>query len=149
MKERTSSVSNFDLWLLIAQIHHLMVLIRQRELSPYHIPPQQLQVLRIIQAIGSRATLAEIAKQAERKVDVISRQAVGMEKDGLIQRIKDTPKSRLLRIELTKKGLDLINICGGSKEIDGILSFLNKEERQQLWSILSKMFIKLKEHASV
>ena len=148
MKEQTSSVSNFDVWLLIAQIHHLMVLIRQRELSPYHIPPQQLQVLRIIHSIGSRATLSEIAKQAERKVDVISRQAVGMEKDGLIKRIKDTPKSRLLRIELTEKGLDMIKISRESKEIDDILSFLTKEERRQIWSILNKMFIRLKEHAA-
>ena len=53
MKKPTSSISNFDLWLLIAELHHAIVLARQRELSPYNIGAQQLQVLRTIQNLGS------------------------------------------------------------------------------------------------
>jgi len=30
------------------------------------------------------------------------------------------PKSRLLKIELTQKGLDIIKICSGTKSIDAI-----------------------------
>jgi len=67
-------------------------MVRQKELSPYHIPPRRLQVLRVIQALGVNATLSNIAKEVERKSDVILRQAVSMEKDGLIRRIQDTPQ---------------------------------------------------------
>ena len=56
------SASNFELFLLMGKINHLTFLARQRELSYYHIPGQQLHVLRIIQELGTKATLSEVAK---------------------------------------------------------------------------------------
>jgi DNA-binding MarR family transcriptional regulator len=85
------SESYFDLWLLIGKVNHLIMLIRQRELNQYHIPVQQTHVLRTINELGENATLAELAKEVEREIHVISRQAVGMEKEGLIKRAKTTP----------------------------------------------------------
>jgi len=67
-----------------------------------------------------------------------------MEKDGLIKRIKDTPKSRLLRIELTDKGLEMLKIGKESKTIDAILSALTEKEKQQVYTNLSKVLAKLK-----
>jgi len=85
------------------KVNHLIMLIRQRELNQYHIPVQQTHVLRTINELGENATLAELAKEVEREIHVISRQAVGMEKEGLIKRAKKSPKSKLLRLELTEK----------------------------------------------
>jgi len=77
------------------------VLVRQRELSKYHIPTRQLYILKLIQELGEQATLSEIAKKVERKIDVISRQTVMMEKDGLIKErepaLKQTFKNRINR----------------------------------------------------
>jgi DNA-binding MarR family transcriptional regulator len=137
-------VSNFELFLLMGKINHLTFLARQRELNHYHIPGQQLHVLRIIQELGPKATLSEVAKNVERKINVISRQTISMEKDGLIKRIKDTPKSRLLRIELTDKGLEMLKIGKESKTIDAILSALTEKEKQQVYTNLSKVLAKLK-----
>ena len=145
MKKTTLQISNFDLWLLIAELHHTIVLARQRELSPYNIGAQQLKVLRTIQNLGPRATLSNIATMVERKIDVISRQTVRLEKDGVIKRIKDKPKSRQLRIELTEKGLEMMNISNGSKYIDMKFAFLTEEERQQVSSILRRMNDSMKE----
>jgi DNA-binding MarR family transcriptional regulator len=145
MEKLTESVSNYELWLLMGKIHHDVVLVRQKELSPYHIPPQQLNVLRTIQYLGEKATLSNIAKELERKPNVISRQAAGMEKDGLLKRTNDTPKSRLLKIELTEKGRDMLNIRDESKIIDAAWSFLNEEDRQKMYSVLYRMSTKLKE----
>ena len=145
MEKIPGTVSNYELWLLMGRIHHDVVLVRQKELSPYHIPPQQLNVLRTIQYLGEKATLASIAKELERKPNVISRQAAGMEKDGLIKRTNDTPKSRLLKIELTEKGRDMLNIRDESKIIDAAWSFLNEEDRQKLYAVLYRMSTKLKE----
>jgi DNA-binding MarR family transcriptional regulator len=72
-----------------------------------------------------------------------------MEKDGLINKIKDTPKSRLLKIELTKKGRDLLKIRNESKVIDTAWSFLTLEERQGVYSVLYQMSTKLKEQAFI
>jgi DNA-binding MarR family transcriptional regulator len=145
MKKQTSSVSSFDLFLLMGQLNHLTVLVRRRELSQYHIPPQQLYIIRIIQELGPKATISEIARVTERKIHVISRQTISMEKDGLIKRIKDTPKSQLLRIELTEKGLDMMKIGFKSKAIDATLSVLTDEERRQVYLSLSKVLAKLKD----
>jgi DNA-binding MarR family transcriptional regulator len=72
-----------------------------------------------------------------------------MEKDGLIKRIKDTPKSRLLRMELTDKGLEMIKIGKDSKTIDTILSVLTEKELQAMYVSLNKILGKLKEGIEV
>jgi DNA-binding MarR family transcriptional regulator len=79
---------------------------------------------------------------------VISRQAIMLEKDGFIQRIKDTPKSRLLKIKLTEKSLELLKVVKQSEGMKAVLSVLSKEERQQLDSLLNQLQIKLNEHTS-
>jgi DNA-binding MarR family transcriptional regulator len=148
MNEKQQPVTNFELWLLLSKVHHYIILIRQRELNPYHIPPQQLQVLRIIQSLGANATLTEIAKEVERKADVVSRLVNRMELDGLIVKSKDRPKSRQLKIEITQKGLELLKISKESKSIDSVFSFLSKEERQHTYSVLEQMLAQLKERSS-
>jgi DNA-binding MarR family transcriptional regulator len=89
-----------------------------------------------------------MAEAMERKTHVISRQSANMEKDGLIKRIQDTPKSRLLRLELTEKGLEMVKLARQSEAIDAILSFLNKGERQQIKSALDRILVKVKEYNS-
>ncbi|MGP8079627.1 MAG: MarR family winged helix-turn-helix transcriptional regulator [Dehalococcoidales bacterium] len=141
--DELSAISNYDLWMSLVKVHHSLFFLRQKELSPSHIAAQQLQVLRVIQSLGAAATLSAISQKVERKLDVISRQAVRMEKDGLIKRVKDSPKSRLLRIELTAKGLDMLKISRESESINAILSVLTEEERRQIYSALNKILFRL------
>jgi len=93
VENQTRSGPNFKLWLLFTSIHHKMVALREKELYSYNITTSQLRLLRIIESLGSKAIFSEVAKILERKLDVISRQAAMMEKDGLITRIRDKPKS--------------------------------------------------------
>jgi DNA-binding MarR family transcriptional regulator len=120
----------------------------QKEMDQYQIPARQFYLLRVIKDLGAKATLSELAKQVERRVHVVSNQTIEMEKDGLIKRIT-MPKSRLLKIELTQKGLEIINICTGTKSIDMIFSSLSGEECQKLESILNVLLNKLKKDNSV
>lgn len=141
MRDTKFSDKSFKLWHLIGSVNHSIILIRQREIRKHHIPVRQLHVLNIIRSLGSKATLLELAKRAEREPNVISKQTSMMEEDGLIRRIKDTPKSNLLKLELTEKGLDLIKVARQSKSIYTIFSSLSREELQQLESILNKILI--------
>ena len=145
MERPSSLMPIFDLWLLIGHVSHSIILVRQRELRQYGIPVRQYQVLCSIQDLGPKATLSDLAKQVEREVNVISRQAVRMEKDGLITRSRDIPKSKILKLELTETGLHMVKIANRSKTIDAALSVLNKKERQQLASNLNKILVNLKE----
>ena len=69
-----------------------------------------------------------------------------MEKYGLIKRPQDNPRSRLLRMELTKKGLDSIKINRKGKTMEEIMSVLSAGERRQLHSLLNKLLVKLNEY---
>ena len=142
MKKTTLTQSTYELWRLIGRANHSILLLRQRELRKHHIPVRQLLVLSTVKDLGSMATLAEVAKQLEREPNVISLQTAIMEKDGLIKRIKNTPKSNLLKLELTEKGWDIINASRRSKSIISIFSSLSGEEREQLESILNKIWLK-------
>jgi DNA-binding MarR family transcriptional regulator len=142
VKKVNSSKSNFALWLLIGKANHLLLLKRRRELIHYEIPPGQLHILNAINVLSPSATIAGVANELDREVHVISRQTVSMEKYGLIKRIKSTPRSNLLTLELTDKGLNLVEISGHSESIEKILSSLTKQERQQMELILNKIIAK-------
>ena len=103
MKETKLKESTFELWRLIGRANHSIFTHRQKELRQHHIPVPQLWVLIAIKELGATATLNEVAKAVERKPNVISLQTAIMEKDGLIKRLKNTPKSTLLKLELTRK----------------------------------------------
>lgn len=83
-----------------------------------------------------------MAKQLEREPSVISSQTKLMEKDGLIKRNKNAPKSNLLTLVLTTKGWDIIKANNHSESIQKILGSLSQNERQQLGSILNKVMVK-------
>jgi DNA-binding MarR family transcriptional regulator len=144
MEDQTSLDLNFNIWILIGDLHHKMLQIRQHEVKKYNIPIRQLNIIRLIDELGPRARLVEIAKLLHRKSDVISRQSVSMEKDGFIKRIKETPKSRLLTLELTDKGREMLKINKYSDGMNLSLSDFTLEERQELHSVLSRMYTKLK-----
>ena len=143
MEDQTSLDLHFNIWILIGDLHHKMIQIRQHEVRRYNIPIRQLNIIRLIDELGPGARLSEIAKRLHRKSDVISRQSVNMEKDGLIKRIKDTPNSRLLRLELTDKGREMLKIKKYSDGMNLSLSDFTIEERQELYSVLSWMYTKL------
>jgi DNA-binding MarR family transcriptional regulator len=135
-----------QLWLLIGKVHHKRMLIKQRELRPYDVPIRHLRLLAIIQDLGKKATLLEIAKKVERSVSVVDEQTINMEKYGLVKRIQDHPRSRLLIIKLTEKGLALTKINGKSKAMQEIMAVLDVKEQHQLHSLLNKLLVKLNDY---
>ena len=149
MKKINSSETSFELWRLIGRVNHLILLRRQRELKQHHIPVRQLHVLVTIRDLGPMATLSAVAQRVERELNVISMQTAIMEKDGLIKRIRNTPKSNLLKLELTEKGLGIIKSSRQSKSIEAIFSSLSGAECQELESILNKVLVKAQKYSSV
>jgi DNA-binding MarR family transcriptional regulator len=142
MNKLTKLESNIEF--LISKIDHAIYYLRQKELNPYDIAPQQLYVLHVINALGSKATAYTIASDIDREVNVVNRLMLKLEKDGLIKRIKNKPKSKLLSVTLTEKGLKMIKISPKSKVINKRLSFLSSDEREQMENMLEKILINLK-----
>jgi DNA-binding MarR family transcriptional regulator len=119
---------------------------RQKELSPYHLSSRQAYILFLLYHLGQRATLATLAKDGDREINTISLQMTTLEKDGLVKKIREVPKSRLLRFELTEKGLDIYNKSKNRKVDKAIMSTLSKEEREQLISLLKKIISKAEKY---
>jgi DNA-binding MarR family transcriptional regulator len=69
-----------------------------------------------------------------------------MEKDGIIKRIKASPKSRLLKLELTEKGREMLKINKYSDGMNAALSGLSIDQRRELYSVLSQIAARLKEY---
>jgi len=138
--------SDLKVWILVGDLHHKMFWLRQKELTPLGITATQLRILRLVESLGSKATISVVAKAVNRRIDVISRQTMVLEKDGLIKRTKDRPKSSLLTINLTEKSIELLKVAKHSDGMRRVLSVLTKEERQQLDLILNRLSTKLNEY---
>ena len=149
MSKPTLSASNLTLLASMDQLSHTMYLLWRNELTQYGVHVRQSQILRVLQDLGPNATISEVAKIIRRKVEVISRQTISMEKDGLLKRTKSKPKSNLLKLELTEKGLEMANISRKSDSIDKVFLSISKEERRQMESILGKLIIKAKKHTYI
>jgi DNA-binding MarR family transcriptional regulator len=137
---------NLLVWLQIADLNHKMYLVRNKELGKYGISTRQMHILRLVEALGEKAGISVIAKATERKLDTVSRQAVWMENDGLIKRVRVKAKSRLLRFELTDKGRELLKISRFSDGMNKVSSILTENELVQLNEVLEKLLIKLKQY---
>jgi DNA-binding MarR family transcriptional regulator len=139
-KYYTSKGSSFYSRHLIGKLRHLTYKARQRELTPYHISPQQAHILLLIHDLGGKTTLTELANYVGRGVNTISEQMIKMENDGLVKKTREIPKSTLLSFELTEKGLDIYNRTNESRVIDEtIMSVLSHEERKQFNLMLEKL----------
>jgi DNA-binding MarR family transcriptional regulator len=124
---------------LIGKARHLMFLARQRELTPYNILPTQAYILFLLYNLGHKVTLAELSKHTIRKMGTLSIQMTRMEKDGLVNKLRDNPRSVLLKYELTKKGIAAYKISNKMESEIAIMSVLSEEERQQFIAILQKV----------
>jgi DNA-binding MarR family transcriptional regulator len=69
-----------------------------------------------------------------------------MENDGLIKRIQVKPKSRLLKLELTDKGRELLKISRFSGGMNEVSSILTEKELKQLHAILDRLLVRLKQY---
>jgi DNA-binding MarR family transcriptional regulator len=146
---KTEPVTPSNVEQLISKINHSMVLIRKRELAEFGIAPRQLYVLHVIHALGPLATTSTVAWEVDREVHVINKLLIKLEQDGLIKRAKNSPKSQLLSVELTDKGLEMIKLSPQSLSIEEILQFLSPEDYNHLEITLNSILTKLDEQGFV
>jgi DNA-binding MarR family transcriptional regulator len=122
-----------------------MLQARKKELAQYNITPQQSYIIFVIYTLH-KTTLTELAKATNRGINTLSSVMTTMERDGLVKKTREKPKSTLLSFELTEKGLDAYNKGNYSKTTQAIMSIFSEEERQVLISMLKKIIEKAKKY---
>lgn len=130
---------DYNLWVLLNQVHTFMSSARETELMEYGTTAMQAAVLFIANALGETTTPTEISKWFLRKPAAISGLLDRMEKAGLIVKVKDLPKRNWLRIELTGKGQKAYEQSLKRKSLHQIMGCLSKEENEKITSILMKL----------
>ena len=134
-----SSDIRFPLWQLVSRTSHIMLRARQRELNEYGITRGYSSVLSTVLRLGEQATLSNISQQLVREVHSMSAQLTRMEKEGLINKVKDPKKKNLMRIVVTDKGYELYTKGMERTTINSIMSTLTQEEQHELWVIMAKI----------
>ena len=113
---------------------------RTKELFKYGITPEQAAVLFVVQAIGPKATPAEISRWLMRESHSTFGLLSRMEKQGLLRRTKDLEKKNLVRVTLTEKGREVYHQSAERESIHRIVASLSEGERQQLRAYLGKLW---------
>jgi len=139
MDEITSRDSAIYARLLIGRARHLMFKARQKELAPYRITPRQANVLFVLYNLGHRATLGELSVYTDRRINAISMLMARMEKQKLVKKGRESPKTTLLSFELTENGINAYKNIKKMTITKGIMSILPEEELEQFISSLKKI----------
>jgi DNA-binding MarR family transcriptional regulator len=124
---------------LIGKTRQILLRARKKELDAYNVTPRQAHVLTCIYELGEKADLSALAEKTERNMNTLSINMTKMEQDGLVKKIRDTPKSTKLRFELTERGYYIYQNVRKVKSAKTIMSALTEEERQQLITLLEKI----------
>jgi len=127
---------NYNVWALLDLTRHAVMRVRRKEFDKYNISVTQATVLLIIDALGDKATPAEISQWLFREHNSVSEILSRMTKQGLIRKVNDLGRRNLVRVVLTKKGREAYYRSAKEEAVRNIISCLSEEERQQLASCL-------------
>ncbi len=139
MNYSLSNNRDYALWTLLAQARHILYQARQRELKGVGISGTQARALFTIQAIGDRATPAEISRWMGRRPHSTSDLLSRMEKQGLVKKTNDLGRRNLIRVSLTEKGHQAYRQSVKVEPIHRVMSILSPEEHKQLTSLLRRV----------
>jgi len=139
MQDLTNVDEDYKLWVLLRQVRDTIFAAREVELRPYGTSPMHAAVLFVMQAIGSEAMPAEIARWLLRSPNTVSDLLDRMERAGLVARTRDPDRKNVTRVTITEKGRQTYSDSMKLESVHRIMSCLSKEERQQLRSILQKL----------
>jgi DNA-binding MarR family transcriptional regulator len=91
-------------WLLIHQCHRLLSRAENASFAQVDLTTRKHAVLFALRNLKSPVTVTDVAHWLDRNPNGISMLVDRMVKDGLVNRIKDMPDRRSVRLEITLKG---------------------------------------------
>ena len=126
----------YDIWILLSRIYHLIAMLRKLELSKFNILPVQSYILFIIKALGNETTPSKISEYVYQQRSSISDILNRMVKQGLIKKTNKSGGKKRVIVTLTEKGEKALLLSGNRKYLHKVMSSLTEEKRRQLESSL-------------
>ena len=139
MNDQFLNDRDYNLWILLCQARDTIFKARTRELSQFGVTVEQASILFVLHAIGDKATPTEISKCILREPHTVSTILTRMEKEGFLNKDKDSKKKGKIIVTLTEKGRQMFSRSTKSESTREIMSCLSEEEHDQLGSLLRKL----------
>jgi len=106
--------------------------------KPYGISPQQFNILRILKGAGEAIKVQTIKERMLERAPNATRLMDKLCDKALINRLPCPNDRRVVHIEITNKGLELLELISKNFK-DDLLENLNEEEAIQLSDLLDKI----------
>jgi DNA-binding MarR family transcriptional regulator len=129
----------YDLWILLSRVYHLIAMLRKLELSKYDILPVQSYILFVIKALGNETTPSNISEYVYQQRSSISDILNRMVKQGLIRKINKASGNKRVIVNLISKGEKALKLSQNRKYLHKVMSSLTGEEKQQLESAMEML----------
>jgi DNA-binding MarR family transcriptional regulator len=127
------------MWTVLPQAADATFRAASKALRPVGVSVQQARVLRILSMSSPPPTCSEISRIVMRKPHTVTALLNGMQKAGLIKRIKDKGNRKLVKVVMTPKGREVLKQILQTPLSLEFTSFLSIEEFHQLVSMLEKV----------
>jgi DNA-binding MarR family transcriptional regulator len=128
--------SEYDIWILLSRVYHVIAKLRNMELSKYGILPVQSYILFIIKALGNKTTPTEISGYVYQQRNSVSDILNRMVKQGLIVKTSKSGGKRRVLVTLTEKGKKALALSENREYLHKVMSSLTEERIRQLESAL-------------
>ena len=126
----------YDIWILLSRVYHLIAMLRKLELSKYNILPVQSYILFIIKALGNEPTPSKIAEFVYQQKTSVSDILNRMVKQGLIKKTTNANSKKRVIVSITPKGEKALELSKNRTYLHKVMSALDSEKRKQLESCL-------------
>lgn len=149
MAEEGFDVNAQNICILEKDLRHIAAIIKQKGreiLTNYTITPPQFIALQWLDELGDM-TIGDLSNRMylafSTTTDLIDR----MEKNELVQRVRDTADRRVVRIHLLPEGEKIIREVIEKRQLYlvDIVSDFGNEEIQQLSELLQKLYVRMNE----
>jgi DNA-binding MarR family transcriptional regulator len=136
LRSRKTKDVEYDLWILVSRVYHMIAKLRNMELNRYNILPVQAYILYIIQALGNETNPAELSKYVYQQRSSVSDILNRMEKQRLITKTKKTGGKGRILVKMTEKGQKTLQLSRKRDYLHSVMSALTEEKGRQLESAL-------------
>jgi DNA-binding MarR family transcriptional regulator len=126
-------------WVLFHQTSAVVFRAFSKRVRPAGVTLEQTRVLFVLSRASSPLTRTEISRIVVRRPHTITALLQGMQRAGLIEKIKDDRNKKLVKVVMTQKGKKALKQVLQSQLAMKLTSSLSSEELYQLIGIMEKL----------
>lgn len=130
LKTRKREDREYDLWILISRVYHMIAKLRNMEMAKHNILPVQAYMLYIIRAMGNETTPTELSRYVYQQRSSVSDILNRMEKQGLITKEEKIDGKGRVAVKMTEKGERALQMSEQRVHLHNVISVLSEEKKR-------------------